>query len=89
MLVQNLSKSRIDVAVAHEFVFKFASRQLGLQDRFKEVYPLSQYPSYLTFSKTLGEKGQQLVKDFDQVLRAMKNSGRIEAIINSYLETER
>ena len=89
VLVQNLSKSRIDVAVAHEFVFKFASRQLGLQDRFKEVYTLSQYPSYLTFSKTLGEKGQQLVKDFDQVLREMKNSGRIEAIINSYLETER
>lgn len=88
VLARNLERGRIDVAVAHEFVFKFASRNIGLQDRFKEVYTLSQYPSYLVFSKAPGKKGQPLTEEFNQVLIEMKNSGRIDAIISTYLEAK-
>lgn len=88
VLVQNLDKGRLDVAVSHELAFQAASRALGLQDRFTEVYILSQHPMYAAFSKTLGEKGQRLAAQFDRVLREMKANGQIQAIINAYLGAE-
>jgi polar amino acid transport system substrate-binding protein len=83
-LVRILDKGRIDVAVAHEGPFMFTAKQSGLRNRFEAVYILNENPSYLTFSKSLGDKGKALSEKFSQVLEKLKAEGVIDQIIENY-----
>lgn len=83
-LIRILDKGRIDVGVAHEGPFLFNCGKLGLRDRFKPVHVLSENPSFTTFSKTMGEKGQALADRFGAALRDMKKEGMVADIMKKY-----
>ncbi|MDM8550649.1 transporter substrate-binding domain-containing protein [Desulfobacterales bacterium HSG2] len=77
---------RMDVAVASEEPFRFKSKKLGFSDTFEVIYVLSEKPSYVAFSKAVGQKGKMLSEKFSQALSQLKKEGIIQKIQNNYFK---
>jgi len=48
------------------------------------VYVFSEAPSYIAFSKKLGEKGKALADKFSEALKKLKEEGFIEKVQSKY-----
>ena len=83
--VNMLIFNRFDAAIAVKAPFMFVSKKMGLADKIKVAYIISEVPSYVAFSKATGNKGKLMSEKFSQVLRHLKREGVIQKIENKYV----
>jgi len=81
-LVTILAKKRIELAAGDEGTMKYLCKQAGLETEV--VYVFSEDPSYVAFSKKLGEKGKALADKFSEALKKLKEEGFIEKVQSKY-----
>jgi polar amino acid transport system substrate-binding protein len=82
-LVKKFANSRIPlIASSDEGVSKYLCRHAGVE--VETVYVLNETPSYIGFSRTLGEKGKTLAEKFSQALRKLKEEGAVQKIESKY-----
>jgi len=87
MLIRILEKGRFDVAVAEELPFRFISRQLGFQNKFKELYTLSETKVCMGFSKkALGPKSKILADKVTEIFLNLKAEGVIQRVLDKYVQ---
>lgn len=86
MQVRKLMSRRMDVAVAVEMPFRYISEKMGIADKIKRIYVISESASYLAFSKTGGEKNRLRTEKFSQILKTLKKEGAVQKIIDKYLK---
>jgi len=84
-LIKILAKKRIYVGVAESAPFLYFSKKLGLQDKFEEVYLLTENPVCMAFSKKYhGHDSKILADKVSKIIRQLKDEGFIEKILNKY-----
>lgn len=82
-MVKKFASSRFPLIVSSdEGVSKYLCKQAGVE--IETVYVLSEIPSYIAFSRTLGEKGKTLAEKFSRVLRELKEEGVVRKIEAEY-----
>lgn len=82
-LVKKFTNNRIPlIADMDEKVSKYLCRQAGVEA--ETIYVLNETPSYIGFSKIIGEKGKTLAEKFSQALRQLKEEGVIQKIESRY-----
>jgi len=85
MMLKSLISKRIDIAVASEPTLFEVSKSLGIRDELEVIYTLGVDQFYLVWSRpALGERGDLIAQEADEVLRSMKQKGRLAEIITEY-----
>lgn len=84
--ILKLTSQHIDILIGSRISVLFAAKELGQQDAIKELSPTltTSSPAYLAFSKK--GKAANLVAQFDEVMKAMRQDGTYDRIIQSYLK---
>jgi len=84
-IVKILAKGRIDAGVAESAPFLYFSAKSGLQDKFEEVYVLTENPVCMAFSKQYpGSESKIMADKVSRVIQQLKDEGFIEKILNKY-----
>ena len=82
-LIKIFKKNRISLAVGvDEGGIRYLCKKAGIDTEV--VYAFNENPSYVAFSKALGEKGKVLAEKFSEALRKLKEEGGIEKIQSKY-----
>lgn len=81
--LQDLDDGKIDAVVESVLVFHWAARSRGRKfTEYRIAYNEVAEPLYVAFSKS--DAGRKYMKLFEQGLRKLKDSGRFDAILDSY-----
>lgn len=84
-MITILEKGRIDVCVAESLPFLYFSSKSGLQDKFEELFVITENPICMPFSKKHpGSDSRILADKVSKVVRQLKDEGFIEGIMNKY-----
>jgi len=93
LLIRQLNaKNRLDAIVINELVFdalvkKMLEQGQLIQPEFRKLeYRLEAAFFYVGFAKAKGEKSQHLAKQFNRVLKEMREEGKITEIMNNYIQ---
>ncbi len=82
-LVTMFAKKRVELAAGmDEGSMRYLCKKAGVDSEV--VYVLSEVPSYIGFSKKLGEKGKALADKFSEALKKLKEEGFIEKVQSKY-----
>ncbi len=82
-LVTIFAKKRVElVAASDEGTMKYLCKKAAFQAEV--VYVLDEVPTYIGFSKALGEKGKALADKFSEALKKLKEEGFIEKVQSKY-----
>ncbi|OQX28223.1 MAG: hypothetical protein BWK80_01220 [Desulfobacteraceae bacterium IS3] len=82
-LLRMLDRKRIELIVgSDEESIKYLSKKVGVE--IEMIYIFDAIPSYIIFSKTLGERGKTLADKFSEALRQLKQEGFIEKVQSKY-----
>lgn len=85
-LLRKQAAGRTDVSVSNEWVARFLSQKLALEERLVFLdYTVSTEPLYVAFAKAKGEQSKALSESFARVLRQMRQEGVIDAIVAKHL----
>jgi len=89
MMLKSLVSRRIDVAVTSEPTLFETSKRLGISDDLQVVHTLGRDRFFLVWSLTaLGDRGEFFARKADEVLREMKQQGRLAEIISEYSQLD-
>ncbi len=82
-LMKLFAKGRVPlIATPDEGTVKYLCKKEGI--KAEVAYVLNETPSYIAFSKTLGEKGRAMAEKFGQMLLKLKKGGVIQKIESRY-----
>ncbi len=82
-LVTILVKKRVSIiAGVEELSSRYLCKKAGLETEV--AYALDGKPTYIAFSKKLGEKGKALADKFSEALKKLKEEGFIEKVQSKY-----
>ena len=83
--VKKFGAARFDVLVASEYVGRFYLKRQGLLSQVRQLPQIIEtVPSYLAFSKVRKQKSE--CNRFDKALRAMKQDGSYQAILDRHIK---
>lgn len=83
-LLGMLQHGRLDVAVGNRIVLNHLARELGTANNLKPLYVLNSMPQYLIFSRSLGQKAQEIADRFDQAMSQLHENGTLKRIRSHY-----
>lgn len=83
--ILKLASNRVDIVIGPRLSMLYAMKKLGYQNVAQELSPhIEVVPTYLAFSKT--RVAPETIKLFERTLKALKEDGTYEKIVNSYIQ---
>ncbi len=82
-LLKKLDIGRYRIIASDEYVINYVAKRAG-HPELETIFNLNDTPQYMGFSKTSGQRGQDLAKRFSQAIHDMQQDGTMEKLRKKY-----
>lgn len=82
--IQKLLAGRVDIVAGNKYCIEYVARELGVLDSIRFAGAGNRYTDYYIAFSPANADSTQLAQTLSEGIRALRSSGRLEAILNQY-----